>query len=438
MRKGRFFQYQWVLLFLLFGCRDSHPAPDSTPSPETDVVEQTPVQAETDLIPVISTDTPQPIQAAATEEIAPVILEWNEIPGDFLECGVLFLLQYKNMLENPIEVDLYSFSQEDRDLNQVPFDLDPGLLGNFHVTPDRDWMIFKYGNSTENTEKDYLVLSTTNVSEKRVVPYYSQIWTNTIIGWAADNENLMIVPRNWPSYTLYLFNPFTGNQQLVEPDFLPAGREISENSWAVFGLSVAYDPTFTRVVYREDEDTMVLWDLEDEKETWRIDDPATMEDNAPIWSPDGSYFVILDNFTERPDLLDQEPYQIVIIDRNGNEFWRSEELPFFTRMRSTATVSWSPDSKYLLYHWINMEENDLHTFVLNIDSFEETEYSFWGKGPVWSPDNNQFIIKQWSFGLDWNEVGDFPCVVLDIESGETIYISCNDTLHPVAWLNNEP
>jgi len=424
-----------ALCFLIVSCQDLHPTTDSTPSPETDVVEQATVQEVTRVIPVISTDTPQPIHATATEEIDPVISDWDEIPGDFLGSGVLYLLNNRGAYEDPIDDKLYSFSQEQEDLDQVLLDLEPGLLGGFCVTPDRNWMIFDYISNAENTEKVF-ILSTTDLQEKRVVPYYSEVWSNTVVGWTIDNEYLIIVPRHRPSYLLYLFNPFTKNQQLVEPVFLPPGREIIDNSWAVFGLSVAYDPTFTRVVYREDEDTMVLWDLEDEKELWRIDEPMIMEDDAPIWSPDGAYFVILDCFSDGTDIFDDELFQIVIVDRNGNEFWRSEELPYFTQVRSTGTVSWSPDSKHLLYHWLNEEENDLHTFILDINSFRETEYSFWGKGHIWAPDSSQLIFKQWSFGLDLNGIEDFPCIALDIESGESIHISCNDTLYPVAWMND--
>lgn len=440
MRKVKFLlRYPWILtalFFLLLSCQDSYHTAQPTLAQETDVIEQATVQEETGVFPAVSTDTPQPMLEPATEDIPPVILEWNEIPEDFLGCGVLYLLNYKSLPEDPIEDELYSFSQEIRDLNQVPLDLEPGLLAGFYVTHDRNWVIFDYGVLADNNDEYFLVLSTSNLLEKKVLPYDSRNWSNTITGWNSDNENLIIVPRHEPSYTLYLFNPFTGNQQLVEPDFLSLGREISDAPWSEFGLSAAYDPTFTRVVYREDEDTMVLWDLEEEKETWRLDAPAIMEDDAPVWSPDGAYFAILDNPSERPDLLDEEPYQIVLIDRNGNEVWRNEELPFFIQKRSASTVFWSPDSKYLLYHWINLEENDLHTFILDIHSFEETEYNFWGSRPVWAPDNSQFIFKQRAFGLDLNGIEDFPCIALDIESGESIYISCIDTLHPVAWLND--
>jgi len=320
-------------------------------------------------------------------------------------------------------------------------DVKPGKFNYFHVSSDGKWLAFRQEHLIDQKYAYDLFLMTSDSSNRIKLTWDDRNWSG-VKGWLADNKSLMIVPHyEHPTHRkdeIIILNLFTNEQQRMFPSWTyEEGSFLISGGWGTVGLDVIYDPTLTRVVYLEDEETMILWDIENSDELWRFREPTLMLREEPSWSPDGSYLAIVDLYSDDIYLDETDEFQIVVVNRDGKEIWRSERYPYYEQWYQSMHFSWSPDEKYLVFRWMVPEDGELRTFLLDTTSWEIQDYCISGSYPVWSPDSNQFIMRETMQTQSSDGEEAYRNVLVDVE--KNIIVQLDDIpFRPVAWILNEP
>jgi len=425
----------WVVLVIITGCNPVPEMPILTPGEEIPTLAISPTKE------IFPTSIPSVTPSTPVEEFGDWGEECSGIVVEHLSQGIspsMIVFKESNPdYTNGSDDKLFSFSPLDLELSRFMDDFEPSLFADFHVSPDRRWMVFAQERRIDDDYISTMIVTTSNDQNRIIQPWDEENWSYVIQGWLADGQRLVIAPRHGPDDEIILFNPFTASQERLLPAFTYPENSYRLEKWGVIGLSVVYDPTMTRVVYMVDDRTMVLWDLEEHKQLWRFEEPVLMKKEIPTWSPNGEYLAVFDLFGNNNRYLEEgDEFQVLLVHRSGEVVWRSEHYPFFDWYYNSMDFNWSPNGEYLVFDWVVDEEGNHHTFVLNVDSQELSEYCFRGSVPVWSPDSRQFIMKLGSsdpMSEEWDNSGN---VVVNVESGE-IYLLEDIKYWPKAWLITE-
>jgi WD40 repeat protein len=278
-------------------------------------------------------------------------------------------------------------------------------------------------------------------------------WTG-LVGWL-DNQRVVINlaamdpqenTMKKPS-TLLLLNPFSGERQILRPDY-PKYYDKSFTTvpdWEGWG-GVVYDPTFTRAIYprlmgdTDENYTYALWDLSKKQLVTTLEEIFSdyAGDNIypmPRWSPDGSQFVV-DGLVAFPDHVESETY---LVSKDGLVKQLNHLYPYGGVF--TSISSWSPDGRYLATYLATDEVGYEQTkvVVVDIETLDITDFclpiTYGGEGygigtptsmPVWSPDGTQFLVVDW-YSSDHQSV-----ILVDIAQGFAAKIA--EDMQPVGWM----
>ena len=159
-------------------------------------------------------------------------------------------------------------------------------------------------DASDNISNEELVIAGANGQRLKAIPW-EEGWVGPL-GWL-DNQRLVIslagldLDENQGLYpsTLLLLDPFTGERQVLNPDFTGI-YGTPKAGWDGWGGTL-YDPTLTRVVYPyigdNDLYTYALWDLQKQKLVATLEavfaGPVSIDwAPMPVWSPDGSHLVV--------------------------------------------------------------------------------------------------------------------------------------------------
>jgi Tol biopolymer transport system component len=311
------------------------------------------------------------------------------------------------------------------------------ILGDLHVSPDGKWLVFR---ASKPDGVSTLVLSTGDAQERRVIPWNIEDWGNSILGWLADSQRLILTSIDVDKYaatpnSLVVLNPFTLHQQQITPSF---SYKIPLFYWYWYPTNVLYDPTLSRIVYLENGPQLVLWDVENQRELWRIYD-LYVDEFPPLWSPDGAYMAFLMSSTnEENDLLPDT--QLSVIKRDGGEL-----MSVAVSQEGLDIFNWSPDGHYLAY-WLSQQDYTVRRLFLfdlvtgqSLDTcitYSASGGGDWPPRPVWSPSSTQFIVRVQTKPKTSTQPATYETLVMDVL--KNVVARLDIEFDPVGWLTQEP
>lgn len=412
--------------------------PASTPSSPTVItlLTDTPMLTSTPTATLTRTTSPS---ATFTPTDSCPKRETDLQPG-FLSPGTIVFIE-SEWYRDPDH--LYSLSYSDPAIQPFMDDLGPGKFGYFYVSHNGKWLAFTQERQEDQHRIHDLFLTTGNDSKRKTISWDDENWGG-LKGWIMDDQQLMILPHyNYHTTRrdeLIIFNPFTGQQQHITPSFTYPMGSLLDKWWGITGMSAVYDPTLTRVVYLEDNETMVLWDMENEQELWRFIDPPLMLHEVPTWSPKGNFLVLVD-LLQADDtywVTEESEFQILLVNRDGEEVWRSDPYPYYDEWHTLMwSFKWSPNERYLSFIWMAPEDREQRTFILDTNTMKVLDYCIDGSFPVWSPDSTQFAMMEVIPAQSPEGEETYRNVLVDVEKNIVVQLD-EITFRPVAWILNEP
>jgi hypothetical protein len=316
--------------------------------------------------------------------------------------------------------------------NQRPMD-------DMAVSPNGKWLAYSVivkGVQAGNTSNWVVVV---DPAGKQVATVRRDDWSE-VSRWL-DNDRLVVKqdPRNpiVPQITnLTILNPFTNEQRDLSPDF----QDLYNLNWLPDWLKLSetvYDPTLTRVVYprlTNDGEDVVLEDLTNNKILSRIIPVATPH-AVPIWSPDGSRFLIA-NATIYAGAEGPQDFELYSISRDGETTQLTNLNAFYSRT-FISDYRWSPDGRYIIFSlegWLGDSTISSSSWaVLDTQNMEVTNYCIEPyihlyTGPFWSPDSRQFVVEV----ADPSNKERSRLVLVDIIDNSAVQIA--DNVVPYGWM----
>jgi WD40-like Beta Propeller Repeat len=437
MKKRIFILWINIMIFL-GGCSGTLLTQGTLPSDELTL---TPLIIPTKTIVQIGTSPTTPVVATKTVNITSTITPTPDtgvsedcltiqpnLPGEIGYSGKIMLETHGPDVVNNISY-YYLNSGNKSDIPSM------GSI-DLSVSPNRTRFAFEDYNS-----KRLKVFGSDGIQIKSLP--WGKYW-----GWVdrwLDNQNIAIVMAepessgsNFDKYprAVLILNPFTNQMQTLPPDFPDIDLASTNLSWDKSGTTI-YDPTLRRVVY---PGTMqggnlsgmgyILYGIPEKKKLAQI--PSAGWDSLPLWSPDGSKFIVMG---------DDEFYQVsydgriskithmnpgYVPDKNsGDKYW-------------AEYYSWSPDGQHLAL-WLQTLDTHRRTLAIldvatglitdacisagyNPDDVRTLPY------PVWSPDGRSLVVAaNYRPEDNGNDV-----VLVDLEKDEAYKLTTNK--FPVGWL----
>jgi len=261
---------------------------------------------------------------------------------------------------------------------------------------------------------------------------------NLIIGTTPESDKT----SGRMSSTFIVFNPFTGESQILKPDYPNIYKNyLIAASWVGWRETV-YNQDLDRVVYLQTEPdgiefaNLVLWDMDQQHSLASFGvfgDPHSI----PRWAPDGSKFA----FATSININNWPAYELRSVNRDG-QVNQLTNLTTYYPWVYIADFSWSPDSSYIAF-WFSwwVEEKPGYDFaakrylaIVDTKNNKTTNYCIEGKPsdsgrmppPIWSPDGNQLIVE--SFRSD----GHSQVVLIDLANQVAVQIG--EDMTPEGWM----
>lgn len=444
-----------ALSFILLGCTVPN-APgletqvQGTPTSILDAATDTPLPAIPPSQTVVPTHPPTPTTTTipvTTSAPMPTLQPscfpvLDELPGDKAYSGRVLLFG-EISIEN-IQNYFYPVSHYDLPTHQVK---EMGLekVKNLEVSPDRTNFAVKdpSDDRIKIYSQDGQLLSVLPEGE---FPYSIDRWLN--------NEEIALVilrPMEGTSYYWYpfeqvVYNTITGESKHLSSDYPDIDKTQSRPPWE--GISTTkYDPTLTRVVYPSliENDYSgksgigyVLWDVENQQKILEIvtgDFAAT-----PKWAPDGSKFVINDNYGDgKFYVITREGRIAHVFDLSTNLADENEGSRYFS-----DGYSWSPNGLSIAFWREMFKDSSIEATLAVLDTtmgeitdtcisagFIEPAFRghFGSFLPVWSPDGHALVIQ-----ANRQDSSYFETFLIDLR--EKFAVKLGESVFPVGWLAN--
>jgi WD40 repeat protein len=323
----------------------------------------------------------------------------------FLSAGTIFL---RNVDSDEILL-LTSGDEEPHLLTGVPEGSPDGVSQNWA------WMFYRDSVITSNGK-----LVTT--------PHNNDQW-GMLQGWL-DSERIIFRGPTFKSNVLYIYNPFTQQEQIFAPkvtDRYQYDRELS--GWPVWKF--VPDPTLTRMAYvraGQHLPELVLMDLENNKTLWTLRfSPG--ERHMPTWSPDGSHLAVISD--DYQDASETYRWEVYTVNRDGQSH---QWLDIYVKSGLLGDVTWgdraawSPNGRYIAFygeslHILDTELRQIVDYCIPYVAQTGNLTNF--RTPImWSPDSRQVIFQP----------SNYQAVVINIENNRAIQLVDDIALEPLGWI----
>lgn len=356
--------------------------------------------------PLPLTETPTPVTLPLRTFTKRCLNVEHATTKGFLSEGTIFL---RNFDSDEILL-LTSSDEEPRLLTGVPEGTPDGVSQNWA------WMF--YGDSVIASNGELVT-----------TPHRNNQWGN-LQSWL-DSERIIFQGPTRKSEMLYIYNPFTQQEQIFAPkitDRYQYSRELS--GWPVWKF--VPDPTLTRMAYVRDGQhllpELVLMDLENGKTLWTLDRVSPGERHIPVWSPDGSQLAVISD--DYQSVSEAYRWEVFTVNREGEStHWTDIHVkPEGLYWLLGEQVAWSPDGRYIAFYSESL-------YILDTVSRQAVDYcipyiaqtgNFMNvrRTIIWSPDSRQMIFQP----------GTYQAVVIDIENDRAIQLGDDIALEPLGWI----
>lgn len=383
--------HKLIILFLIIsstiGCSPVTLTPNIQASPtETNAIATTPpAPSATTAVP---SATPEPDSPEGCADLAETPLNTDVLNGllvvfDFDNFTSYFLEPKSNQL---LDIEAQT---------QVLWDAPATNVRATRVSPNNKLI------QADLWDKDYAIIRTADEVIKTYDTQGQEDWNR---GRWLDNERMVFqhwLDAPYGSYTIVIFNPFTGEQKNMQFD-LPNPYIVLDTGGRVSWVKADIDPSLKRVLYNDKDEKLVLWDLDTQKEIASLPSPTDLIEGT--WSPNGKEFAI-PSPSQTSDI--SAASELFMMDMDGTV----KKLTDFNQKYPFANVgtwpSWSPNGRYIAF-WLkisnipNPNPDDLRQWLAIIDTttLETQVYCFSpnkpprsGGGIGWSPDSTQVIIN---------------------------------------------
>ncbi len=333
------------------------------------------------------------------------------IPPGFLSEGTIILMGSGE--PNP----LYSFSTSDNQLRDLGISAPPW----FGISPDRKWIVQQI-EVMDSLSGDFYPLELRFLSIDGRVDNIIQLdrqWDSH--AWLGGD--LFLVQDSGSELNSVYYNTSTGQTTEIN---------ITDHAGARAATVPPFDPTLTRAVFQQEEDStgaisLVLWDIPGSRALWEIQTGDQWVQAE--WSPDGSRFAV-----GVPMAWAGDPhYQLLIVDYDGI----AKQVTHFRGGLSRPPEEtiyfpqWSPDGRYIAF-W---RAESLAVFdTMTATSTDYCLPSLYPNGDyiTWSPNSRQIAFEPAVDPAD----GVWRAVVLDISSARVVQIATG--LGVVGWMTIVP
>jgi WD40 repeat protein len=410
-------KYVLILCFFLSSCALGQQI--NTPATPT-------ISPTVEVTPVIPTETLE-VQRLKDMVFSPCLAVSPEPPGGNQIPGLLLVQRAAVYAIDP------NTGERTEELIPVP-DPNSPLVYDFTLSPDGKWLAYELSDESDDIVVEPSDNLLTKSSQKRIIwrpenPFQLQGWLN--------NESVVLtIQRNPDRFVSTLIrNPFKKEEHeffLEElPDYLDHQLGGLAGSMLFAHSNLMPDPTLKRVVYQTKNDRLMatLWDVENKKVVTSLRlfyDWAFFND--PLWSLDGSDFIIM-------GIDEKEHEEWFQVTREGTIQQLTHFGDFLTET-SFGISSRSPDGRYLgfrlykedgtyqnsRYLILDLKSPSLDGFCINLGGKSNPD-----KPIAWSPDSKYVVITN-------GTIGDRSAVVIlmDLEKREVFQIAKD--VEAIGWM----
>jgi hypothetical protein len=394
-----------VLAGVLLACTaQAAPMPTETPTaPPPTPTTQPSATARPTAVPTV-TPTPLSPDAQALKDIVfsdciPVeegLPEGVEIPWNLLvmQERIVYVLNLEDGTMTEIE---YFSGTTPEGYNKFVYD--------FFVSPDGQWLAYQIPGRTKLIVEPAGSLLT-NTDADRIVWNMGKRFH--LSRWVDNNKMIAIDHEDELFFRTLLLDPVAREENVFLLQDMP---NYMSHHWGGAVIlthfldgEVVPDPTMRRLIYPELSDepdiyaTNTLWDIENGKPIVRLEHIGSYF-FGPLWSMDGSNFLILSRNPELKETIEQEWF-FVSDDGIVRQVTRFEDV-FLGAYYWIDNPSRSWDGRFLVFNFSYKEPTEISMeIVLDVQSNIVEGYCFPSPGrqiysysPLWSPDNKYLLIS---------------------------------------------
>jgi dipeptidyl aminopeptidase/acylaminoacyl peptidase len=383
-----------LLCFVLIGCSPATVTPNNQASPiEVTVITTTPT---TSSVAVAPSATLEPDAPAGCVNLTETPLDTNVLNGLLV---VYDRDTYTDYFFDPKSTQILDIEDKTQ-LSPIAPNTDISII---KISPNKKFLqAFLTGKSNG-------ILRTV---DKIVKTYDTQGQEDWNRGRWLDNEHMFFQYWAYPNgNTIVIYNPFTGEQKEIQLN-LPKPYIVIDGGGKAAWVKADIDHSLTRVLYNDEDERLVLWDLESQREIASL--PSSTDLLEGTWSPDGKEFAV------PSPLLTSPSTELFTIDMDGTV----KKLTDFNQKYPFANVdtrpAWSPDGRRIAY-WLKISGaatadpetlqqwlaiTDTTTLDTQIYCLSSNKPPATGGNIVWSPDSTKIIVD-----TDVSSEGEKPVLV---------------------------
>ncbi len=341
------------------------------------------------------------------------------------------------------------------------------------VSPSKDRIA--YWGLNENDLSSFLVIDMVGRTQS-IRPENPKVGIMTR-GWLDDQRLIIRVYKNLqgpppidpPPHDIALFNPFTGEVQIITPDFPNISKK--DVDWNYSGPAF-YDQSLNYGVYAAWNEATnaheyILYQISSKTSMAKL--PGSTHGglvtgvklvsidgvmaNPPAWSLDSTRVTLISPAPEEQTDVDE----IFAITKDG-EIQRLTYLAKHFDKAKVSQLSWSPDGKSIAF-WVALDPapyelsahavQDERLAIVNTETLAITVYCISGNemgirnigsggqfvndmipAPIWSPDGTQVLVEN-RYDSDFSRL-----IILDIANGQAAQVG--ESLEPLGWMIQAP